>query len=53
MRQLLLTIAGAVIGALVAIAITFALTWICVALSPDDKSAGSVGIIIIGLLPLG
>jgi hypothetical protein len=35
------------------VVVTVALTWLCVALSPNDKSAGSVGIIIIGLLPIG
>ena len=53
MRQLLSTIVWAVIGALVAVALTAALTGICVALAPNDKSAGSVAIIIIGRLPIG
>jgi hypothetical protein len=38
---------------LIAFAVTAALTWITVTLSPGDKSAGSVSIILIGLLPIG
>jgi len=53
MKQLISSMVGAFIGALVAIVVTVALTWACVALSPSDKSAGSVSIMIIGLLPLG
>ena len=53
MRQLISAIVWAFIGALVAVALTAALTGICVVLMPNDKTAGSVGIILIGLLPIG
>src|SRR6266581_6239539 len=53
MKQLLSTIVGAIMGIIVALAITYALTMLAIKLSPGDKSAGSVSIIAIGLVPIG
>jgi hypothetical protein len=53
MRILLRTLYGGLVGGVLAILATIGLTALCVQLSPNDPSAGSVGIMIIGTLPLG
>lgn len=52
-RWLLFTAAGAAVGTGLGLLANFALVKLCVALSPNDPSAASIGIIVIVLVPLG
>ena len=52
-KQLSWTVLGGVIGGILGVLATVAITALCVVLNPKDPSAGSVGIIIILFLPGG
>lgn len=53
LKQMSWAVLGGIIGGISGVLATFALTDLCVLLNPEDKSAGSVGIIIILFLPGG
>jgi len=52
-KQLSWTVLGGVLGGILGVLATVAITALCVVLNPQDRSASSVGIIIILFLPGG
>jgi hypothetical protein len=53
LRLLLFTSVGAAVGTGLGLLANYGLVRLCVALSPNDPSAASVGIMVIILVPLG
>jgi hypothetical protein len=53
LRWLLFTSVGAIVGTGFGLLANYGLVRLCVALSPNDPSAASVGIMVIALVPLG